>query len=210
MRAGYRVCWWVANGIFALLFTRRTRGTEHVPAKGGFIVACNHISFWDPPLVGASLPREVHFLAKEELFTNRAFRWLISSLNAIPIRRGLSDPGGVKRALDVVSRGAGLVMFPEGGRVKEGELKPALPGVGLLSVKAGVPVIPAYVSGSDRIKRAILRLHRVEVTLGEPYFPPAEAEGVRARELYRGVGEEVMRRIAELKVGACRRQEGVR
>ena len=201
MRAGYRVCWCVVNAIFTLLFGRRTRGMEHIPDSGGFIVACNHISFWDPPLVGASLPREVHFLAKEELFSNAAFRWLISNLNAIPIRRGLSDPGGVKRALEVVSRGGGLVMFPEGGRVKEGALKPALPGVGLLSVKAGVPVVPAYVSGSDRIKRAILRLHRVELAFGEPYFPPAETEGTRARELYRGVGEEVMRRIAELKAG---------
>jgi len=90
-------------------------------------------------------------------------------------------------------------MFPEGGRVKEGELKPALPGVGLLSVKAGVPVVPAYMKGSNKIKRAILRLHRVELTFGEPYFPPAEGEGGRAKELYRSVGEEVMRRIAELK-----------
>ncbi|MBN1503894.1 MAG: 1-acyl-sn-glycerol-3-phosphate acyltransferase [Candidatus Eisenbacteria bacterium] len=199
MRAGYRVCWCVANAIFTVLFSRKTRGAEHIPASGGFIVACNHISFWDPPLVGAALPREVHFLAKEELFANRAFRWLISSLNAIPIRRGLSDPAGVKRALDVVSRGGGLVMFPEGGRVKEGQLKPALPGMGLLSVRAGVPVVPAYVSGSDRIKRAILRLHRVELTFGEPYFPPAEVEGTRPKELYRGVGEEVMKRIARLK-----------
>ena len=209
MRAGYRVCWCVVNALFALLFTRKTRGREHVPRAGGFIVACNHISFWDPPLVGASLPREVHFLAKEELFANGAFRWLISSLNAIPIRRGLSDPGGVKRALDVVSRGAGLVMFPEGGRVKEGGLKPALPGVGLLSVKAGVPVVPAYVSGSDKIKKAILRLHRVELTFGEPYFPPAETEGTRARELYRGVGAEVMRRIAELKSKAGQKEDAL-
>ncbi len=199
MRPRYRASWCAANAIFTVLFTRKIRGTEHVPRAGGFIVACNHISFWDPPLVGAALPREVHFLAKEELFANRAFRWLIASLNAIPIRRGLSDPGGVKRALDVVSGGAGLVMFPEGGRVKEGGLKPALPGVGLLSVKAGVPVVPAYMSGSDRIKRAILRLHRVELTFGQPYFPPAETEGARTKELYRSVGEEVMRRIAELK-----------
>ncbi len=77
--------WCVVNAIFALLLTRKTRGREHVPRTGGFIVACNHISFWDPPLVGAALRREVHFLAKEELFRNGAFGRLIASVNAIAI-----------------------------------------------------------------------------------------------------------------------------
>ncbi len=202
MRIGYRIAWCVANAILLMLFVRRTRGLEHIPRAGGFIVACNHISFWDPPLVGAALPREVHFLAKEELFANRFFRWLITSLNAIPIRRGLTDPGAVKRALEVVSRGRGLVMFPEGMRVKDGALRPALPGVGLLSVKAGAPVVPAYMSGSNRIKRAVLRLGTVDLHFGEPYHPPEENEAAKAKDLYRAVGEEVMKRIAELKAEA--------
>jgi 1-acyl-sn-glycerol-3-phosphate acyltransferase len=202
MRLGYRLAWCVTNAIFGVLFFRRTRGRQHIPREGGFIVACNHISFWDPPLVGAALPREVYFLAKEELFTNRAFGWLIGSLNAIPIRRGFADSRGIKKALDVVSKGKGLLMFPEGMRVKDGGLRPALPGVGLLSVKAGVPVVPAFVSGSNKIKRAMLRLDRVRLEFGEPYFPPEESGLANSKELYRTVGEEVMRRIAELKARA--------
>ncbi|UCF78089.1 MAG: 1-acyl-sn-glycerol-3-phosphate acyltransferase [Candidatus Eiseniibacteriota bacterium] len=199
MRKGYRAAWRTANVIFRLLFARRVHGAEFIPRRGGFIIACNHISFWDPPLVGATVPREVHFLAKEELFRNRAFGWLISSLNAIPIRRGPVDPGGIKAALQALRAGKGLVMFPEGGRVKEGALKPALPGVGLLSVKADVPVVPAYVRGSDTIRRAVARLTRIDIAFGEPCVPPPLRGGRENRELYRAVGEEVMNRIAELK-----------
>jgi len=141
----------------------------------------------------------VHFLAKEELFRNWAFAWLIRSLNAIPIRRGLVDPRGVKSALEAISGGKGLVMFPEGGRVRDGALKPALPGVGLLSVRAGAPIVPAYIRGSDAIKKAVLRLRHIDIAFGEPYFPPREEQGGGSKELYRLVGGEVMRRIAELK-----------
>jgi len=201
MRRGYRAAWVTVNVLFTLLFTRRTRGREFIPKEGGFIVACNHISFWDPPLVGDAIPREVHFLAKEELFRNRAFAWLIRSLNAIPIRRGMVDPRSVKSALEAMAGGKGLVMFPEGGRVRNGALKPALPGVGLLSVKAGVPVVPAYIKGSDSIKKAILRLTQIDIVFGEPYFPPSEEKSGSSKELYRAVGEEVMTRIAALKAG---------
>jgi 1-acyl-sn-glycerol-3-phosphate acyltransferase len=199
MKRGYKVAWHVVNALFTLLFVRRIQGRHFIPKEGGFIVACNHISFWDPPLVGDAIPREVHFLAKEELFRNRAFAWLIRSLNAIPIRRGLVDPRGVKSALDAISHGKGLVMFPEGGRVKDGALKPALPGVGLLSVKGGAPVVPAYIKGSDAIKKAMARLTRIDIAFGEPYFPPRDEEGSGSKEIYRTVGDEVMRRIAELK-----------
>ena len=199
MRRGYKVAWHVVNALFTFLFVRRIQGRHFIPKQGGFIVACNHISFWDPPLVGDAIPREVHFLAKEELFRNRAFAWLIRSLNAIPIRRGLVDPRGVKSALEAISRGKGLVMFPEGGRVMEGTLKPALPGVGLLSVKAGAPVVPAYIRGSNTIKKAMLRLARIDIAFGEPYLPPKDEQASGSKEIYRSVGDEVMRRIAELK-----------
>jgi len=199
MRRGYKAAWQVVNALFTLLFVRRVRGRESIPREGGFIVACNHISFWDPPLVGDAIPREVHFLAKEELFRNRAFGWLIGSLNAIPIRRGLVDPRGIKSALEAISHGKGLVMFPEGGRVRDGTLRPALPGVGMLSVRAGAPVVPAYIRGSDGIKRAMLRLAHIDIAFGEPYFPPADEQGGGNKELYKTVGREVMRRIAELK-----------
>ncbi|MFH0778293.1 MAG: lysophospholipid acyltransferase family protein [Candidatus Eisenbacteria bacterium] len=204
MRRRYRVAWHVVNAILTLLFCRRIAGREFIPREGGFIVACNHISFWDPPLVGAAIRREVHYLAKEELFRNRVFGWLITNLNAIPVRRGLAEHSSMKRALGVVSRGRGLVLFPEGTRATRGELLPPLPGVGLLAVKAGVAVVPAYIRGSNAIKRAVIRLRRIELTFGEPYLVPPEAGGTGSKELYRTVGSEVMRRIAELKRAAER------
>src|SRR5262245_29102686 len=111
-----------------------------MPAHGGLIVASNHISFFDPPLVGSSSPRELYFLAKEELFQTPVLGPLITALRSIPIRRGVADMSGLSRAIDVLKRGEGLLLFPEGSRMKDGELHPARPGVGMMSVHADVPI----------------------------------------------------------------------
>src|SRR5262249_33220638 len=102
-----------ASGCFGFLTRWDVRGRQHGARNGGLIVASNHISFWDPPMVGASLPREVHFLAKEELFRTPGLGLLIRSLNAIPIRRGVADLSGLSRALEVLKAGDALLMFPE-------------------------------------------------------------------------------------------------
>jgi 1-acyl-sn-glycerol-3-phosphate acyltransferase len=179
------------------------KGREHIPRSGGLVVASNHISFWDPPLIGAVLPREVHYLAKEELFSNPVLGSVIRSYNAIPIRRGMVDLSGMARAVETLRRGEALMMFPEGTRMRDGELHPARPGVGMMAVNANVPIVPCFISGSNRPGRWLTRKSRVRI-----WFGPARkwqdlagpgTDLTPGRALYQQVGDAVMREIGRLK-----------
>jgi 1-acyl-sn-glycerol-3-phosphate acyltransferase len=178
-------------------------GRERIPRSGGLVVASNHVSFWDPPLIGAVLPREVHFLAKEELFSNPVFGALIRSFHAIPIRRGMVDLSGMARAVATLRRGEAMMMFPEGTRMRDGELHPARPGVGMMAVNADVPIVPCYISGSGRPGRWLMRKSRVRISFGparkwQDLAGPG-ADLTPGRALYQQLGDAVMREIARLK-----------
>src|SRR5262245_51471306 len=150
-----------ARAIIQVVGRLEIQGRDRVPLTGGLVIASNHHSFWDPPTVAVSLPRETHFLAKEQLFRVRGFGSLIRSVNAIPIRRGMADLSGISRALEVLRGGKCLLVFPEGGRMKDGELHRAKPGLGLVVAHARVPVVPVYVSGTNHIRRCLARKERI-------------------------------------------------
>jgi len=179
-------------------------GADRVPRTGGLILASNHISFWDPPLIACAFPRELHFLAKEELFSSPPLLGvLIRRVNAIPIRRGVADLSGLNRALEALKNGGCLLLFPEGSRMKDGELHPARPGVGLLAHGADVPVLPCFISGSNRPGKWWRRAARVRITFGsvrtwrELAGEPADL--TPGRTLYTAIGQGVMREIARLR-----------
>jgi 1-acyl-sn-glycerol-3-phosphate acyltransferase len=199
----YTASRFVVSTVLGVLTGWKVAGRGQVPRTGGLIVASNHVSFWDPPLVGASLPREIHFLAKEELFRPPLFGALIRSYNAIPIRRGVADLSGMARAIEVLRQGGALLMFPEGSRMRDGELHPARPGVGMLAVNADVPILPVFISGSQHPGKWLYRGARVRVSYGAPRtwreLAGPEVEPVPGRALYQQVGEGVMREIAALK-----------
>jgi 1-acyl-sn-glycerol-3-phosphate acyltransferase len=179
------------------------RGREHVPRSGAVIVASNHISFWDPPLVGTAAIRELHFLAKEELFRTPILGPLIRGFNAIPIRRGVADLSGLTKAMDILRAGHALIMFPEGTRNRSGELHAARPGVGILAVSTDALIVPTYIVGSNRPGKWLIRQAKLRVSFGpartwrELAGPEADLEPGRA--LYQGVGQGVMREIASLR-----------
>ena len=205
MGAYYSATRFAARKLFGFLARWEVRGLQHVPREAGLLVAANHISFWDPPLIGAALPREVHFLAKEELFRTPGLGVAIRGLQAIPIRRGVADLSGLSRALDVLQRGRALLMFPEGSRMRDGELHPARPGVGMMAVQADVPVLPCYISGSHQPRKWLLRGGRVRIWFGPPRswreLVGPEADVPPGRALYQRVGDGVMREIAVLRTG---------
>lgn len=205
MGAYYSAVRLLASGFLGTLTGWEVRGRAHVPRKGGLIVAANHISFWDPPLIGGALPREMHFLAKEELFRTPLLGPLIRSVNSIPIRRGVADMSGLARAMETLRGGSALLMFPEGSRMRDGELHPARPGVGMMAVNADVPIVSCYISGSNRQRQWLTRGARVRVWFG-PVRPWRDLVGPEddltpGRALYQRVGEAVMREIAILKTG---------
>jgi 1-acyl-sn-glycerol-3-phosphate acyltransferase len=162
----YRTVGPLGRWLMMAVWRLKVSGLEHVPASGAVIIASNHISFIDPPLVGwAALPvRSLRYLAKMELFRIPLLGWFMRNVGCIPLDRGRADIGAVRTALDVLGRGRGLLVFPEGTRSKDG--RPGRPrgGVGFLAGKSGAPVIPARVVNTDRL----LRLAPLEVRFGEP------------------------------------------
>jgi 1-acyl-sn-glycerol-3-phosphate acyltransferase len=176
-----------------------------VPQTGGVIVASNHISFWDPPLVGTAAVRELHFLAKEELFRTPVLGPLIRSFNAIPIRRGMADVSGLNKAMDVLRAGRALIVFPEGTRARDGVLHDARPGVGMLAVATDARIVPVHILGSNQPSKWLWRQGKVRVWFGparawrELAGPDAELQS--GRTLYQSVSNGVMREIAALRAG---------
>ena len=203
MGAYYSAARFSASVVLRVLSRWSVRGAEHVPERGAVIVAANHVSFWDPPLIGAVLRREMHFLAKEELFSTPVLGPLIRSVNSIPIRRGAADLRGLSRAIEALKGGSGLLLFPEGSRMRDGELHPARPGVGLLAVQSNASIVPCFISGSNHPRRWLLGLSRVRIAFGRarPWreLAGAEAEEEPGRALYYRIGEAVMQEIARLK-----------
>ena len=129
-------------------FGLRVRGAEHVPASGPALIVSNHQSILDPPIIGGAARRQIYFLAKAELFRIPVFGWLIRALHARPVRREGSDPGALRTAALLLEEGKALLVFPEGTRSLNGRLGERKPGVGMLAVTSGAPVVPAYVSGT--------------------------------------------------------------
>jgi 1-acyl-sn-glycerol-3-phosphate acyltransferase len=187
------------NLLERVLFGFMVTGRERIPKTGAVIIASNHISYCDPPVVGSGVPREVFFLAKEELFRNRLFGWLIGRYNAIPLRRSGGDVGALKKAVGLLKQGRAVLMFPEGTRSLTGKLLKPKQGVGMIAALTSSPVVPAYVRGTNRLGDAFLRKSRLEVVFGEPIVPAkGAADGAHDRENYGAITQEVMRRISDL------------
>lgn len=163
-------------------------GANHVPLTGALIVAPNHVSFADPPVVGCSLPRPLYFMAKEDLFRLPILGQLIPLLNAFPIKRGVADVRALRQAHGLLKSEKALLMFPEGTRQKNGELGRPRGGVGHLAVKLKIPVLPIYLHHSSEV----WRLRKMYIYYGEPLFPEGDTDP-------QAFSEKVMAAIAYLK-----------
>jgi 1-acyl-sn-glycerol-3-phosphate acyltransferase len=152
----------------------RVFGSEKVPATGPLIVACNHVSYLDPPLMGCLCPRRISYMAKKELFEIPLLAPMIAALGAYAVDRHGSATAAIKRSLKVLEAGGVVGIFPEGTRNRAGTVLPQT-GVALLASLARVPVVPAYIRGSDRA----LRLGRIDVAFGAPLALPAGRKATR-------------------------------
>jgi 1-acyl-sn-glycerol-3-phosphate acyltransferase len=177
----------------------KVRGRENVPVQGPLLVISNHINLADPPLIAISLRRITIIMAKEELFHSRFSGYFVSRFGSFPVHRGQMDREALRQADQVLARGWALVMFPEGTRSPEAKLQPAFPGVALLAIRSGAPILPVGISGSENIKGAIwwLRRPRITVNIGTPFHLPPINGRVSREELIRHT-DLMMRRIAEL------------
>lgn len=154
--------------IFKTVFRWQIIGPENVPQTGGVIIAANHVSLWDPPLVGSALTREIHFMAKQELFCIPVIGWLTKKINAFPVKRDSADRNAIKHAVKILEEGKVLGVFPEGTRSKTGKLGEPEPGLALIAAKAGALVVPTAVIVPNLVGGKGNMLPCFKVIFGEP------------------------------------------
>jgi 1-acyl-sn-glycerol-3-phosphate acyltransferase len=175
----------------------RVRGAERTPSKGPLIVISNHLNSIDPPLLAASVPRRIRFMAKQELFDSRAGIF-IRLYGAFPVRRFEADLRALRTALSILENGEAIGMFPEGHRSSGAGMIEAYPGAALLALQSGAPVLPVAIAGSERVRLpgALLSSPSINVTVGEPFVLPRD--GRIDSTAVKQASIRMMRSIAEL------------
>lgn len=200
----FRLSWYGLNVMIPLLFDWRVSGRRHVPRDGAFLVAANHIALLDPPYAGACLNRECGFLAKRELFANPWLRALITAHNAVPIRRGGWDTAALRHVKRKLDQGVPMMVFPEGTRSRTGGLLDPKPGIGLIAVKLGVPVLPMYIDGTQRpLPELLTRRRPLLGRIGQMITAQTVRGFPDNKDGYLALSRHVMDRIARLRDGGA-------
>lgn len=209
MNPVYFLGWTFYRSLFAFYFGWRVYNNERVPLQGPVILAANHASFLDPPLVGSGLHRDINYLARKSLFRVPVLGWILRTVNAVPVDRDGGGAAGLKAIMDRLHDGGAIILFPEGTRSRDGNFQPARSGVGLTVIKSEAPVVPVRVFGTfDAWGRHVnfpRPRRRVIVKYGEPMrFDELRAEAkvcskVRLKEIYQQVADKIMSAIAKLE-----------
>ena len=181
-----------------VMFDLKVYGRDNVPDEGGALMISNHQSNLDPAILGVQLRRPMSYLAKSELWDNRALGWLITNLNAFPVRQGAGDVGAIKETINRLQEGHLLNIYPEGSRTKDGELLPIQAGFALVVRKAKVPVIPAVIDGSYKAWRrgtSLPQAHPIRVLIGKPLM----LHDMKPREMVGLIDRLFREMLAELR-----------
>jgi 1-acyl-sn-glycerol-3-phosphate acyltransferase len=208
MNPVYFIGWSFYRCLFATYFRWRVLNPGHVPMTGPVILASNHASFLDPPLVGSGVKRDINYMARKSLFRYPGVGQILRAVQAVPVDRDGGGAAGLKAILDRLNAGGGIVLFPEGTRTKDGNLQPARSGVGLVVAKSAAPVVPVRVFGTfdarwNRLK--LLRPPRVTIKYGRPMqFEKLRTEAKhctksRLKEIYQEIADELMAEIAKME-----------
>ncbi len=164
----------VTHALFIVVYRRRRQGVENVPLDGGVLLVANHQSFFDPPLIGGALStRDTDFLARGGLFDFKPFGWVISKLNATPIKQGAGDTGAMKEIIKRLNEHKAVLVFPEGSRTEDGSVQPFERGISVLLKRANCVVVPVGIAGVFDVWPRHKRFPRlftrpVAVVYGEP------------------------------------------
>ena len=200
----YRLGYTISKVVAKLGFRLRTYGRENLIEDGPAILASNHASYLDPPLVGVSCRKDVYFLARKSLFERPVIGPLIAQLNTVPVDRDRGDVGAVRALIKLLKSGNRVLVFPEGTRSKDGNLQPARAGVGLLIAKSLAPVVPVRVFGSYAAlpRSGGIRFVPITVVIGKPLFFTKQDLGTDERAAYQVLSDRVMAAIAALEMPA--------
>jgi len=179
-RAFYRFCRALVHGFSLLMFRVKVVGKHNIPRSGAFVVAPIHRSNVDIPLVGLITKRRLRFMGKDSLWKKKPAATLLSALGGFPVTRGSADREALKRCIQVLEAGEPLVLFPEGTRKSGPVVQPLMDGSAYIAVKAGVPIIPVGVGGTEGVMpkgAKFLRPKKCVLVVGEPISVALDAEG---------------------------------
>lgn len=182
----YRVTRVIVLSLCRVLFRVRIRGLDLVPTGGPFIVAPSHRSLLDIPFAAFVTRRRICFMAKNELYENRAIAWVIDAFGGFPVERGAADRAALRAAQAVLERGELLALFPEGTRGHGTELGPLFHGAAFLAARCHVPVVPVGIAGTEEILpsgKVWPSFRRVTIVVGKPVIPPVRDGRVRREEI---------------------------
>jgi len=154
----------------------KVKNLDKLPQEGPLLLACNHLSIWDPIVLGVYLPRKLHFMAKEELFKIFLVGNVVRRIGTFPVRRGAADRNAIREAVRILKKSKVLCMFPEGTRSKTGDLLDFQAGVTLIAQKSNAPIIPVGLKGTNKISFFSFKT-KVHLNIGEPIYLEQLIEG---------------------------------
>ncbi|MBC7979140.1 MAG: 1-acyl-sn-glycerol-3-phosphate acyltransferase [Armatimonadetes bacterium] len=202
MRWIYWTGWMLFGSAYRSLFGLRIIGEENLITSGPVLVASNHQSFLDPPLIGNLYKSEMVFLARKTLFKGSFFKWLYPQWNAIPVDQDRPDMTSLKTIIRKLKEGHRVLVFPEGARTLDGSIGAAASGIGLIASKSGVPIQPIRISGADKaLARGSgkIRFARITVSVGKPIvLSESELKNTTGKDGYEALTKRIMDAIKAL------------
>jgi 1-acyl-sn-glycerol-3-phosphate acyltransferase len=200
----YWTVWIIVRAGARLLFRLQVSGQDHIPRTGGVLIAANHTSYLDIPILGCALPRQASFIGRMDLFSG-IVGTILRYLGWIPIRRERVDRKAFDEAVGRLKAGRVVVIYPEGSRSPDGRLQPGKPGIGMIAAAAGCPVVPALLEGTYEALppgASWIRVRPIKVIFGQPidFSAVLEPENEDTKKvIYQQMSEEIMDRIAALQ-----------
>jgi 1-acyl-sn-glycerol-3-phosphate acyltransferase len=201
----YRITVFIAKMMFCELFNGDVYGDENVPRHGQCLIACNHLSYFDPPFIGSAVRgREVFSLARSSLFSTKFRHWLFSNMNCIPLNRQSGDIRAIKSALRLLARGECLMIYPEGTRSSDGTAGTPHGGVGMLACKTMAPVVPCKIFGTFEIMSRSSKFFdwnkKATIVFGKPLPPSDYIPPGNYREKYKLAAQKIMATVEGLSI----------
>jgi 1-acyl-sn-glycerol-3-phosphate acyltransferase len=202
---GSIIAYKILRGIVVGICTGYTRtkviGRHNIPRQGAFVLAPIHRSNIDTPLAAAVSSRRLRFMGKDSLWKFAPIGWLLSALGAFPVTRGTADREALKRCIAVLEMGEPLVLFPEGTRQSGPMVMPLFDGAAYIAVKAGVPIIPLGIGGSEKVMpkgKKMIYPKKCVLVIGEPITAPVDESGRVARSAVKELTEQLTTELQRL------------